>query len=47
LRRSDFKKRFENDFDKVWGKYIKLFYLFGLIKKDGGNEIILLDKGTF
>jgi coproporphyrinogen III oxidase-like Fe-S oxidoreductase len=47
FKRSDFKKRFEKDFDEVWGKYMKLFHLFGFIKEDDGNEITLSDKGTF
>jgi coproporphyrinogen III oxidase-like Fe-S oxidoreductase len=47
FKRNDFKKRFEKDFNEVWRKYIKLFHLFGLIKKDDGNEIILSDRGTF
>jgi oxygen-independent coproporphyrinogen-3 oxidase len=47
FKRSDFKKRFEKDFNEIWGKYIKLFSLFGLIKKDDGNEVTLSDKGTF
>jgi len=47
FKRSDFRKRFEKDFNEVYGKYMKLFSLFGLIKRDDGNEIILSDKGTF
>jgi oxygen-independent coproporphyrinogen-3 oxidase len=47
FRRNDFKKRFARDFNEVWGKYLKFFPLFGLIKKDDGNEVILSDKGTF
>jgi oxygen-independent coproporphyrinogen-3 oxidase len=47
FKRNDFRKRFEKDFNEVWGKYIKLFSLFGLIKKDDGNEVILSDRGTF
>ncbi|OGO58262.1 MAG: hypothetical protein A2025_00220 [Chloroflexi bacterium RBG_19FT_COMBO_47_15] len=47
FKRSDFKKRFGKEFNEVYGKYIKLFSLFGLIKKDDGNEITLSDKGTF
>lgn len=47
FKRSDFRKRFEKDFNEIWGKYIKLFSLFGLIKKDDGNEVILSDKGIF
>jgi oxygen-independent coproporphyrinogen-3 oxidase len=47
FKRSDFKKRFGKDFNEVYGKYIKLFSILGLIKKDDGNEVILSDKGTF
>jgi oxygen-independent coproporphyrinogen-3 oxidase len=47
FKRNDFRTRFEKDFNDVWGKYIKLFSLFGLIKKDDGNELILSDKGIF
>jgi len=47
FKRSDFKKRFGKEFNEIYGKYIKLFSLFGLIKKDDGNEVILSDKGTF
>jgi coproporphyrinogen III oxidase-like Fe-S oxidoreductase len=47
FKRSDFKRRFDKEFDEVWGKYIKLFHLFGFVKEDDGNEVILSDKGTF
>jgi len=47
FKRSDFKKRFGREFNEIYGKYIKLFSLFGLIKKDDGNEVTLSDKGTF
>ena len=47
FKRSDFKKRFGKEFNEIYGKYIKLFSLFGLIKKDDGNEVTLYDKGTF
>jgi len=47
FKRSDFRKRFEKDFNDVYGNYIKLFSLFGLVKKDDGNEVILSDKGIF
>jgi len=47
IKRSDFKKRFEKDFNEIYGKYIKLFSLFGLVKKDDGDEVILSDKGIF
>ncbi len=47
FKRSDFRKRFGKDFNDIYGKYIKIFSLLGLIKRDDGNEIILSDKGTF
>jgi coproporphyrinogen III oxidase-like Fe-S oxidoreductase len=47
FKRSDFRERFEKDFNEIYGKYIKLFSLFGLVKKDDGNEVILTDKGIF
>jgi oxygen-independent coproporphyrinogen-3 oxidase len=47
FKRSDFKKRFGKDFNEVYGKYIRLFSLFGLIKEDNGNEVIFSDKGAF
>jgi coproporphyrinogen III oxidase-like Fe-S oxidoreductase len=47
FKRSDFKERFGKEFNEIYGKYIKLFSLFGLIKKDDGNEVTLSDRGTF
>jgi len=47
FKRSDFRRRFEKDFNEIYGKYLKLFSPFGLIKKDDGNEVILSDKGIF
>jgi coproporphyrinogen III oxidase-like Fe-S oxidoreductase len=47
FKRSDFKERFGREFNEVYGKYVKLFSLFGLIEKDDGNEVALSDKGTF
>ncbi len=47
LKRSDFRKRFEQEFDKIYGKYVKLFSLLGMVKTDNGNEVALSDKGTF
>jgi coproporphyrinogen III oxidase-like Fe-S oxidoreductase len=47
FKRSDFKKRFVKEFNEIYGKYIKLFSLFGFIEKDDGNEITLSDRGTF
>src|SRR4030042_7007053 len=47
FKRSDFTKRFGKKFDGVYGKYIKIFSLLGLVKMDDGDEIILSDKGIF
>jgi len=47
FKRSDFQKRFGKEFDKVYGKYIRLFSLFGFLKKDDGDEIALSDNGTY
>jgi oxygen-independent coproporphyrinogen-3 oxidase len=47
FKRSDFQKRFNKDFNTIYGKYIKIFSGLGLIKKDDGNEIFLSDRGTF
>jgi coproporphyrinogen III oxidase-like Fe-S oxidoreductase len=47
FNRSDFRKRFEKDFDEEYGKYIRIFSLWGLIKKDDGEEVVLSNKGIF
>jgi oxygen-independent coproporphyrinogen-3 oxidase len=47
FKRSDFRGRFRREFDEVYGKYIKLFSFFGLIKKDDGDRIVLTDRGTY
>jgi coproporphyrinogen III oxidase-like Fe-S oxidoreductase len=47
LRRTDFRKRFGGEFDRVYGKYMKLFSLLGLLKEDNGDEIVLSDSGTY
>ncbi len=47
FKRSDFKKRFQKNFDEVYGKYIKLFSFFGLIKEDDRDRIILSDRGAY
>jgi coproporphyrinogen III oxidase-like Fe-S oxidoreductase len=46
FRRSDFKKRFGKEFDKVYGKYVKLLSPLGFLKDDG-EEIVLSDRGTY
>ncbi len=35
------------DFNNIYGKYIELLSLLGLLKKDDGNEVILSDRGIF
>jgi coproporphyrinogen III oxidase-like Fe-S oxidoreductase len=47
FKRSDFHKRFGKEFDRVYGKYMRLFSLLGLLKKDNGDEIVLSDSGTY
>jgi coproporphyrinogen III oxidase-like Fe-S oxidoreductase len=47
FKRSDFKKRFGKDFNEIYGRYIKIFSLWDLIKKDDGEEVILSNKGIF
>ncbi len=47
FKRSDFQKRFGKEFDKVYGKYMRLFSLLGFLKKDDGDEIVLSDNGTY
>jgi len=46
FKRSDFNERFEREFDKVYGKYIRPLSLVGLLK-DNGDEIVLSDNGTY
>jgi len=47
FRRSDFEKRFGKKFNEIYGKCMKSFSLFGLIKNDDGDRIILTDRGTY
>ncbi|MGD2177772.1 MAG: radical SAM protein [Anaerolineae bacterium] len=47
FRRSDFQRRFGKRFDRVYGKYTKLFSLLGFLKEDDGDEIVLSDGGTY
>lgn len=47
FKRSDFKKRFGEDFNRIYGKYTNKFSPLGLVKQDDGNEVILSDKGIF
>ncbi|MBL7183961.1 MAG: radical SAM protein [Anaerolineae bacterium] len=47
FKRSDFQRRFGKEFDRVYGKYMRLFSLLGFLKKDDGDEIVLSDNGTY
>jgi coproporphyrinogen III oxidase-like Fe-S oxidoreductase len=47
FKRSDFQERFGKEFDRIYGKYTKLFSLLGFLKKDNGDEIVLSDNGTY
>lgn len=47
FRRSDFRRRFGREFNAVYGKYMKLFSLFGLVERDDGDEVALSDRGAF
>jgi coproporphyrinogen III oxidase-like Fe-S oxidoreductase len=46
FKKSDFQKRFGKEFDKVYGKYIKLLSLVGFLRAEG-DEIVLSDRGTY
>jgi len=41
-----FKKRFGQDFNKIYGKYVMLLSLLGFLK-DKEDQIVLSDKGTY
>ncbi len=47
FKRSDFERRFGKKFNEIYGKCIKWFSLFGLIKKDDGDRIVLTDRGAY
>ena len=46
FKRSDFRKRFGEDFDEVYGKYMKPLSFFGFFKDDG-DQIVLTDRGAY
>jgi oxygen-independent coproporphyrinogen-3 oxidase len=47
FKRSDFQERFGKEFDRVYGKYLRLLSLLGFLEKDDGDEIVLSDNGTY
>ena len=46
FKKSDFMERFQKDFDRIYGKYIKPLSFLGYLRDDG-NEVVLTDKGTY
>ncbi len=42
----DFKKRFDKDFNKIYGKYVKLLSFLGFLKAKR-DMIVLSDKGSY
>ncbi|MBN1550970.1 radical SAM protein [bacterium] len=44
--KKDFKKRFGQDFDSIYGKYMKPLALLGFLKDDG-EQIVLTDRGAY
>jgi coproporphyrinogen III oxidase-like Fe-S oxidoreductase len=46
FEKGDFKKRFGKDFDKVYGKYMKILASLDLLKDDG-SRIVLSDMGAY
>ncbi len=46
FKRSDFQERFGEEFDRVYGNYVRLLSLIGFLKDDG-DEIVLSDRGIY
>ena len=46
FRRSDFERRFGQDLDRVYGRYLRPLSLIGLLE-DGGDELVLSDDGIY
>lgn len=46
FEKKDFHERFGKDFNRVYGKYLKLLAHLGFLKDDG-EQIVLSDKGTY
>jgi len=46
FKRSDFKKRFGKEFDRVYGMHMRPLGLLGFLK-DNGDEIVLSDSGAY
>jgi len=46
FNKSDFQKRFGQDFDKEYGNYMKMLEIIGFLE-NGENHLNLTDKGTY
>jgi coproporphyrinogen III oxidase-like Fe-S oxidoreductase len=46
FRKGDFRRRFGVEFDRIYGRYMKLFSVLGFLK-DSGDEIALSDAGAY
>ena len=46
FEKNDFKQRFQEDFDRVYGKYMKPLALFGFLRDDP-ERVVLSDKGIY
>jgi len=46
FKKSDFMERFQKDFDRIYGKYLKPLSFLGYLRDDG-EEVVLTDKGTY
>jgi oxygen-independent coproporphyrinogen-3 oxidase len=46
FRKSDFRERFQKDFDRIYGKIFKPLSHLGFLRDDG-NQVQLSDKGTY
>jgi oxygen-independent coproporphyrinogen-3 oxidase len=46
FKKSDFMERFQKDFDRIYGKYLKPLSFLGYLRDDG-EEVILNDSGTY
>jgi len=46
FKKADFKERFQKDFDRIYGKYLKPLSFLGFLRDDG-EEVVLTDRGTY
>ena len=44
--KKDFNNRFGKDFNKIYGRYVKLLSFLGFLKEEG-DQIVLSDKGIY